>query len=100
MSMVGVLSEISGPYGRSYIKMERRERERIPAWCLSLVPPLAAPMPTRDLIQPSCVGGWGGEYSLLLFVPTRLDTNQFQDPVMELLGSVLSGKDCRIQKIR
>ncbi|XP_010374342.2 NLR family CARD domain-containing protein 3 isoform X1 [Rhinopithecus roxellana] len=29
----------------------------------------------------------------------RLDTNQFQDPVMELLGSVLSGKDCRIQKI-
>uniref|UniRef100_G1REY0 NLR family CARD domain containing 3 n=1 Tax=Nomascus leucogenys TaxID=61853 RepID=G1REY0_NOMLE len=28
-----------------------------------------------------------------------LDTNQFQDPVMELLGSVLSGKDCRIQKI-
>ncbi|XP_025225524.1 NLR family CARD domain-containing protein 3 [Theropithecus gelada] len=30
----------------------------------------------------------------------RLDTNQFQDPVMELLGSVLSGKDCRIQKIR
>lgn len=29
----------------------------------------------------------------------RLDTNQFQDPVMELLGSVLSGKDCRIQRI-
>ncbi|XP_059010124.1 NLR family CARD domain-containing protein 3 isoform X1 [Mustela lutreola] len=29
----------------------------------------------------------------------RLDSNQFQDPVMELLGSVLSGKDCRIQKI-
>ncbi|XP_076793384.1 NLR family CARD domain-containing protein 3 isoform X2 [Arvicanthis niloticus] len=29
----------------------------------------------------------------------RLDNNQFQDPVMELLGSVLSGKDCRIQKI-
>uniref|UniRef100_A0A2K5R4S5 NLR family CARD domain containing 3 n=2 Tax=Cebus imitator TaxID=2715852 RepID=A0A2K5R4S5_CEBIM len=29
----------------------------------------------------------------------RLDTNQFQDPVMELLGSVLSGKDCRIQEI-
>nr|XP_039333776.1 NLR family CARD domain-containing protein 3 isoform X1 [Saimiri boliviensis boliviensis] len=29
----------------------------------------------------------------------RLDANQFQDPVMELLGSVLSGKDCRIQKI-
>ena len=30
----------------------------------------------------------------------RLDSNQFQDPVMELLGSVLSGKDCRIQRIR
>ncbi|KAB0347595.1 hypothetical protein FD754_012452 [Muntiacus muntjak] len=30
----------------------------------------------------------------------RLDTNQFQDPVMDLLGSVLSGKDCRIQRIR
>ncbi|XP_012587131.1 PREDICTED: protein NLRC3 [Condylura cristata] len=29
----------------------------------------------------------------------RLDTNQFQDPVMELLGSVLSRKDCRIQRI-
>ncbi|XP_022450430.1 NLR family CARD domain-containing protein 3 isoform X2 [Delphinapterus leucas] len=29
----------------------------------------------------------------------RLDTNQFQDPMMELLGSVLSGKDCRIQRI-
>ncbi|KAF4015538.1 hypothetical protein G4228_007033 [Cervus hanglu yarkandensis] len=29
----------------------------------------------------------------------RLDTNQFQDPVMDLLGSVLSGKDCRIQRI-
>nr|XP_042139250.1 NLR family CARD domain-containing protein 3 [Peromyscus maniculatus bairdii] len=29
----------------------------------------------------------------------RLDNNQFQDPVMELLGSVLSGKDCRIQNI-
>lgn len=30
----------------------------------------------------------------------RLDNNQFQDPVMDLLGSVLSGKDCRIQRIR
>ncbi|XP_029804063.1 NLR family CARD domain-containing protein 3 [Suricata suricatta] len=29
----------------------------------------------------------------------RLDNNQFQDPVMELLGSVLSVKDCRIQRI-
>ncbi|KAM9726050.1 NLR family CARD domain-containing protein 3 isoform 3-T5 [Dama dama] len=29
----------------------------------------------------------------------RLDTNQLQDPVMDLLGSVLSGKDCRIQRI-
>ncbi|XP_007499147.1 NLR family CARD domain-containing protein 3 isoform X1 [Monodelphis domestica] len=29
----------------------------------------------------------------------RLDNNQFQDNVMELLGSVLSSKDCYIQKI-
>ncbi|KAM5227239.1 NLR family CARD domain-containing protein 3 [Ctenodactylus gundi] len=29
----------------------------------------------------------------------RLDSNQFQDQVMELLGSMLSGKDCHIQKI-
>ncbi|KAM5330160.1 NLR family CARD domain-containing protein 3 isoform 2-T9 [Glossophaga mutica] len=36
---------------------------------------------------------------LLYCQSLRLDTNQFQDPVMELLGSVLSGNDCRIQKI-
>ncbi|XP_029400604.1 NLR family CARD domain-containing protein 3 [Mus pahari] len=36
---------------------------------------------------------------LLYCQSLRLDNNQFQDPVMELLGSVLSGKDCRIQKI-
>ncbi|XP_066131185.1 NLR family CARD domain-containing protein 3 [Saccopteryx bilineata] len=36
---------------------------------------------------------------LLYCQSLRLDTNQFQDPVMELLGSVLSGKDCRIQRI-
>ncbi|KAM4820224.1 NLR family CARD domain-containing protein 3 [Thomomys bottae] len=36
----------------------------------------------------------------LLYCQTlRLDNNQFQDPVMELLGSVLSRKDCRIQKV-
>nr|XP_017500571.2 NLR family CARD domain-containing protein 3 isoform X3 [Manis javanica] len=29
----------------------------------------------------------------------RLDGNQFQDPGMELLGSMLSGKDCRVQRI-
>ncbi|XP_029432650.1 NLR family CARD domain-containing protein 3 [Rhinatrema bivittatum] len=29
----------------------------------------------------------------------RLDSNQFKDNVMELLGSVLSAKDCQIQKI-
>ncbi|XP_027628993.1 NLR family CARD domain-containing protein 3 isoform X2 [Tupaia chinensis] len=29
----------------------------------------------------------------------RLDANQFQDAVMELLGSVLSGKDCRTQEL-
>nr|XP_023416616.1 NLR family CARD domain-containing protein 3 isoform X3 [Cavia porcellus] len=36
---------------------------------------------------------------LLYCQSLRLDTNQFQDPVMELLSSVLSRKDCRIQKI-
>ncbi|XP_075420480.1 NLR family CARD domain-containing protein 3 [Tenrec ecaudatus] len=36
---------------------------------------------------------------LLYCQSLRMDGNQFQDPVMELLGSVLSGKDCRIQKI-
>ncbi|XP_004604212.1 NLR family CARD domain-containing protein 3 [Sorex araneus] len=29
----------------------------------------------------------------------RLDANQFQEPVAELLGSVLSGKDCRIGRL-
>ncbi|XP_060642233.2 NLR family CARD domain-containing protein 3 [Anolis sagrei] len=29
----------------------------------------------------------------------RLDCNQFKDNAMDLLGSVLSGKDCQIQKI-
>ncbi|XP_076998101.1 NLR family CARD domain-containing protein 3 isoform X2 [Tamandua tetradactyla] len=29
----------------------------------------------------------------------RLDANQFQDPVMELLGSILSGKDCCIETL-
>ncbi|XP_053132825.1 NLR family CARD domain-containing protein 3 [Hemicordylus capensis] len=29
----------------------------------------------------------------------RLDNNQFKDSAMDLLGSVLSGKDCQIQKI-
>ncbi|XP_006897496.1 PREDICTED: protein NLRC3 [Elephantulus edwardii] len=36
---------------------------------------------------------------LLYCQSLRLDTNQFPDSVMEMLGSVLSGKDCRIQKI-
>uniref|UniRef100_G1TTF6 NLR family CARD domain containing 3 n=1 Tax=Oryctolagus cuniculus TaxID=9986 RepID=G1TTF6_RABIT len=36
---------------------------------------------------------------LLYCESLRLDNNQFQDPVMELLGSMLSGKDCRIQKM-
>lgn len=31
---------------------------------------------------------------------SRLDNNQFKDNVMELLGSVLSVKDCQIQKLR
>lgn len=39
---------------------------------------------------------------LLLFpsISSRLDNNQFKDNVMELLGSVLSVKDCQIQKLR
>ncbi|NWZ96512.1 NLRC3 protein, partial [Nesospiza acunhae] len=39
--------------------------------------------------------------SQLLFCHSlRLDNNQFKDDVMELLGSVLSGKDCQIQRLR
>lgn len=30
----------------------------------------------------------------------RLDNNQFKDDAMELLGSVLSVKDCQIQRLR
>uniref|UniRef100_A0A674IA20 NLR family CARD domain containing 3 n=1 Tax=Terrapene triunguis TaxID=2587831 RepID=A0A674IA20_9SAUR len=38
--------------------------------------------------------------SQLLFCSNlRLDNNKFKDNVMELLGSVLSGKDCQIQKM-
>lgn len=39
---------------------------------------------------------------LLLFphVFCRLDNNQFKDDAMELLGSVLSVKDCQIQRLR
>ncbi|XP_008844366.1 NLR family CARD domain-containing protein 3 [Nannospalax galili] len=42
---------------------------------------------------------WSLLPQLLYCQSLRLDNNQFQDPVMELLGSVLSGKDCRIRKI-
>ncbi|NXF01206.1 NLRC3 protein, partial [Smithornis capensis] len=39
--------------------------------------------------------------SQLLFCHNlRLDNNQFKDNVMELLGSMLSVKDCRIQRLR
>ncbi|NXA41590.1 NLRC3 protein, partial [Eudromia elegans] len=39
--------------------------------------------------------------SQLLFCHSlRLDNNQFKDNVMELLGSMLSVKDCQIQKLR
>ncbi|NXC86978.1 NLRC3 protein, partial [Cercotrichas coryphoeus] len=39
--------------------------------------------------------------SQLLFCHNlRLDNNQFKDDVMELLGSVLSVKDCQIQRLR
>eukprot|EP00073_Rattus_norvegicus_P050682 XP_017453066.1 PREDICTED: protein NLRC3 isoform X3 [Rattus norvegicus] len=65
------------------------------------------------LLQMSDICSWEADFSLclsqrvlqsllpqLLYCQSlRLDNNQFQDPVMELLGSVLSGKDCRIQKI-
>lgn len=39
---------------------------------------------------------------LLLFpsFSSRLDNNQFKDNVMELLGSMLSVKDCQIQRLR
>uniref|UniRef100_A0A8C3NA47 Uncharacterized protein n=1 Tax=Geospiza parvula TaxID=87175 RepID=A0A8C3NA47_GEOPR len=38
--------------------------------------------------------------SQLLFCHSlRLDNNHFKDDVMELLGSVLSGKDCQIQRL-
>lgn len=30
----------------------------------------------------------------------RLENNHFKDNVMELLGSLLSAKDCQVQKIR
>uniref|UniRef100_A0A8C9FMM0 NLR family CARD domain containing 3 n=1 Tax=Pavo cristatus TaxID=9049 RepID=A0A8C9FMM0_PAVCR len=36
---------------------------------------------------------------LLFCHSLRLDNNQFKDNVMELLGSVLSGKDCQIQRL-
>lgn len=41
-------------------------------------------------------------FLLLLFpsISSRLDNNQFKDNVMELLGSVLSVKDCQIQRLR
>ncbi|NWY45400.1 NLRC3 protein, partial [Sylvia atricapilla] len=37
---------------------------------------------------------------LLFCHSLRLDNNQFKDDVMELLGSVLSVKDCQIQRLR
>ncbi|NXW82393.1 NLRC3 protein, partial [Alopecoenas beccarii] len=37
---------------------------------------------------------------LLFCQNLRLDNNQFKDNVMELLGSMLSVKDCQIQKLR
>lgn len=81
--------------------MERRERERVPARVSELSAPSCCPDASQGPHSTCLCWGLGwGEHSLLLFVSTRLDTNQFQDPVMELLGSVLSGNDCRIQKIR
>lgn len=42
------------------------------------------------------------KHLILLFpcIFSRLDNNQFKDNVMELLGSMLSVKDCHIQKLR
>lgn len=58
------------------------------------------------LAQAGVMGGssflYFSKLLLLLFpcVSCRLDNNQFKDDVMELLGSVLSGKDCQIQRLR
>lgn len=37
---------------------------------------------------------------LMFYLFNRLENNHFKDDVMELLGSLLSAKDCHIQKIR
>lgn len=73
------------------------ERGRVLSWVSELSVPSCLPVLARDFIRPAYERWY---HSQSLFLPTRLDTNQFQDPVMELLGSVLSGKDCRIQRIR
>lgn len=52
--------------------------------------------PGRVILSPLC-------YPNACFcscIYSRLDNNQFKDNVMELLGSMLSVKDCQIQKLR
>lgn len=36
----------------------------------------------------------------MCYIMNRLEYNNFKDDVMELLGSLLSAKDCHIQKLR
>lgn len=71
----------------------RRVRERPPARGL------CCPIPALHWGPPHLSVG-DGTISPLLSLLARLDGNQFQDPGMELLGSMLSGKDCRVQRIR
>lgn len=62
--------------------------------------------PSKEMSQDSCVSTLSFPhflfFLLLLFpsISSRLDNNQFKDNVMELLGSVLSVKDCQIQRLR
>lgn len=39
-------------------------------------------------------------FEAVCFLLHRLENNNFKDDVMELLGSLLSAKDCHIRKIR
>lgn len=37
---------------------------------------------------------------MITYLLHRLENNSFKDDVMELLGSLLSAKDCHIQELR
>lgn len=66
--------------------------------------------PALQLFHPRWAEAVGARSPLRLFprhlpslfpcIFSRLDNNQFKDNAMELLGSVLSVKDCQIQKLR